>query len=189
MLEKVIVNWTSRLDYIRASRGSHMPEIIFKIPEGPELAKNGHQVTKMVTSLFAKPPKWSSTCSPKITPTWLYRQDFTKVPLNHRYNQTKFGCISDPTIKQQSSERKQPSSPTPKTAKTVKSAVIKSQVELNQENVQGPQLDPFVQSGGLMQYYPDRQAHVCGSRVKRHLVNINSYKRNPIANAISNLWH
>ncbi|GFV28109.1 DUF4817 domain-containing protein [Trichonephila clavipes] len=31
MLEKVIENWTSRLDYIRASRGSHMPEIIFKI--------------------------------------------------------------------------------------------------------------------------------------------------------------
>ncbi|GFV99835.1 DUF4817 domain-containing protein [Trichonephila clavipes] len=31
MLEKVIQNWTSRLDYIRASRGSPMPEIIFKI--------------------------------------------------------------------------------------------------------------------------------------------------------------
>ncbi|GFX39511.1 uncharacterized protein TNCV_2668731 [Trichonephila clavipes] len=30
-LEKVIENWTSRLDYIRASRGSHMPEIIFKM--------------------------------------------------------------------------------------------------------------------------------------------------------------
>ncbi|GFT40611.1 DUF4817 domain-containing protein [Trichonephila clavipes] len=28
MLEKVIENWTSRLDYIRASRSSHMPEII-----------------------------------------------------------------------------------------------------------------------------------------------------------------
>ncbi|GFU55082.1 transposable element Tcb1 transposase [Trichonephila clavipes] len=32
MLEKVIENWTSRLDYIRASRGSPMPKIIFKIP-------------------------------------------------------------------------------------------------------------------------------------------------------------
>ncbi|GFX85918.1 transposable element Tc3 transposase [Trichonephila clavipes] len=31
MLEKVIENWTSRLDYIRASRGSRMPEIIFKM--------------------------------------------------------------------------------------------------------------------------------------------------------------
>ncbi|GFW15672.1 DUF4817 domain-containing protein [Trichonephila clavipes] len=31
MLEKVIENWTSRLDYIRASRGSHMSEIIFKM--------------------------------------------------------------------------------------------------------------------------------------------------------------
>ncbi|GFV63163.1 hypothetical protein TNCV_3025921 [Trichonephila clavipes] len=31
MLEKVIENWTSILDYIRASHGSPMPEIIFKI--------------------------------------------------------------------------------------------------------------------------------------------------------------
>ncbi|GFY17965.1 DUF4817 domain-containing protein [Trichonephila clavipes] len=31
MLKKVIENWTSRLDYIRASRGSHMPEIISKM--------------------------------------------------------------------------------------------------------------------------------------------------------------
>ncbi|GFV67904.1 putative transposable element [Trichonephila clavipes] len=31
MLEKVIENGTSRLDYIRASRGSPMPEIIFKM--------------------------------------------------------------------------------------------------------------------------------------------------------------
>ncbi|GFT09755.1 DNA-directed RNA polymerase subunit [Trichonephila clavipes] len=31
MLEKVIENWTSRLYYILASRGSHMPEIIFQM--------------------------------------------------------------------------------------------------------------------------------------------------------------
>ncbi|GFT50201.1 zinc finger BED domain-containing protein 5 [Trichonephila clavipes] len=31
ILEKVIENWMSRLDYIRASCGSHMPEIMFKI--------------------------------------------------------------------------------------------------------------------------------------------------------------
>ncbi|GFV76182.1 uncharacterized protein TNCV_4672711 [Trichonephila clavipes] len=31
MLEKVIENWTSRLDYIQASRGSHIPVIIFKM--------------------------------------------------------------------------------------------------------------------------------------------------------------
>ncbi|GFY15480.1 uncharacterized protein TNCV_1572911 [Trichonephila clavipes] len=35
MLEKVIENWTSRLDYIRASRGSPMPEIIFKMYPRP----------------------------------------------------------------------------------------------------------------------------------------------------------
>ncbi|GFY23654.1 hypothetical protein TNCV_1039531 [Trichonephila clavipes] len=31
VLEKVIENWTSRLDNIRASRGSAMPEIILKM--------------------------------------------------------------------------------------------------------------------------------------------------------------
>ncbi|GFV90560.1 hypothetical protein TNCV_2222761 [Trichonephila clavipes] len=31
MLEKVIENWTSRLDYIQASRVSPMPEVIFKM--------------------------------------------------------------------------------------------------------------------------------------------------------------
>ncbi|GFU72087.1 hypothetical protein TNCV_4699271, partial [Trichonephila clavipes] len=31
MLEKVIENWTSRLDYIRASCGCPMREIIFKM--------------------------------------------------------------------------------------------------------------------------------------------------------------
>ncbi|GFW85752.1 putative transposable element [Trichonephila clavipes] len=33
MLGKAIENWTSRLDYIQASRGSPMPEIIFKIKD------------------------------------------------------------------------------------------------------------------------------------------------------------
>ncbi|GFW83420.1 DUF4817 domain-containing protein [Trichonephila clavipes] len=42
MLKKVIENWMSRLDYIRASRGSHMPEIIFKICE-LQGVKNGSQ--------------------------------------------------------------------------------------------------------------------------------------------------
>ncbi|GFT94985.1 hypothetical protein TNCV_1472731 [Trichonephila clavipes] len=41
MLEKVIENWTSRFDYIRASRSSHMPEIIFKIDEA-HLWLNGY---------------------------------------------------------------------------------------------------------------------------------------------------
>ncbi|GFV41113.1 hypothetical protein TNCV_2667041 [Trichonephila clavipes] len=31
MLEKVIENWTSRLDFIRASRGRPMPELSFKM--------------------------------------------------------------------------------------------------------------------------------------------------------------
>ncbi|GFS54097.1 putative LOC100569746 [Trichonephila clavipes] len=33
MLEKVIENWTSRLDYIRAGRGIPMPAIIFKLQQ------------------------------------------------------------------------------------------------------------------------------------------------------------
>ncbi|GFT39881.1 uncharacterized protein TNCV_3286581 [Trichonephila clavipes] len=45
MLEKVIENWMSRLDYIRASRGSHMPEIIFKIQPGTRcLPSNVHEM-------------------------------------------------------------------------------------------------------------------------------------------------
>ncbi|GFX14102.1 putative transposable element [Trichonephila clavipes] len=47
MLEKVIENWTSRLDYIRASRGSPMPEIIFKIVD-PRIESVRAGVNKMV---------------------------------------------------------------------------------------------------------------------------------------------
>ncbi|GFU85907.1 uncharacterized protein TNCV_2037381 [Trichonephila clavipes] len=45
MLEKVIENWTCSLDYIRASRGSHMPEIIFKIWLPKWEAKTKHGVS------------------------------------------------------------------------------------------------------------------------------------------------
>ncbi|GFV55118.1 uncharacterized protein TNCV_2623391 [Trichonephila clavipes] len=48
MLEKVIENWTSRLDYIRASGGSPMPEIIFKIRSAIQYRKNW-------TKIFDKP--------------------------------------------------------------------------------------------------------------------------------------
>ncbi|GFV55442.1 DUF4817 domain-containing protein [Trichonephila clavipes] len=52
MLEKVIENRTSRLDYIRASRGSPMPEIIFKICQviysqfGLAIHQNDHQARR-----------------------------------------------------------------------------------------------------------------------------------------------
>ncbi|GFW17953.1 hypothetical protein TNCV_2231341 [Trichonephila clavipes] len=42
MLEKIIENSTSRLDSIRASRGSHMPEIIFKICEPFSMIAGGY---------------------------------------------------------------------------------------------------------------------------------------------------
>ncbi|GFW19113.1 DUF1758 domain-containing protein [Trichonephila clavipes] len=63
MLEKVIENWTSRLDYIRASRFSHMPEIIFKIytgafGDGPRNLNHG-QVTWTTPELV--PPLLTTT--------------------------------------------------------------------------------------------------------------------------------
>ncbi|GFT72959.1 hypothetical protein TNCV_1976631 [Trichonephila clavipes] len=36
--------------------------------------------------MSAVSPKWSLNWSPKMTPTWLYPQDFAKFPLNHHYN-------------------------------------------------------------------------------------------------------
>ncbi|GFV24737.1 transposable element Tcb1 transposase [Trichonephila clavipes] len=47
MLEKVIENWTSRLDYIRAGRGSHMPEIIFKMEIGSRVGRNQTTVMRL----------------------------------------------------------------------------------------------------------------------------------------------
>ncbi|GFW35013.1 transposable element Tc3 transposase [Trichonephila clavipes] len=46
MLEKVIENWTSRLDYIRASRGCPMPEIIFKMTAtaGSDVVQSGRPI-------------------------------------------------------------------------------------------------------------------------------------------------
>ncbi|GFV14389.1 DUF4817 domain-containing protein [Trichonephila clavipes] len=47
MLEKVIENWTSRLDYIRSSRGSPMPELIFRIDES-QFCISGNQSSAYV---------------------------------------------------------------------------------------------------------------------------------------------
>ncbi|GFW49720.1 putative LOC100569746 [Trichonephila clavipes] len=57
MLEKVIENWTSRLDYIRASRGSHMPEIILLRFRGFEMIEAEERNPKQ----FYSWPKQSST--------------------------------------------------------------------------------------------------------------------------------
>ncbi|GFV18503.1 DUF4817 domain-containing protein [Trichonephila clavipes] len=52
IVEKVIENWTSRLDYIQASRGNTMPEIIFKICRvihsqfGLAIHQNDHQARR-----------------------------------------------------------------------------------------------------------------------------------------------
>ncbi|GFX11007.1 DUF4817 domain-containing protein [Trichonephila clavipes] len=54
--------------------------IVTKIPEGLKLAKMIAKVVRFVT----KSPTWT----PKMTPTWLYRNDFTKFPLNHHYDVT-----------------------------------------------------------------------------------------------------
>ncbi|GFX61846.1 putative DD41D transposase [Trichonephila clavipes] len=52
MWEKVIENWTSRLDYIRACRGSPMPEIIFKMND-PSNRDIQYEVTGVT---FGSPP-------------------------------------------------------------------------------------------------------------------------------------
>ncbi|GFW81569.1 uncharacterized protein TNCV_2882461 [Trichonephila clavipes] len=46
MLEKVIENWTSRLNYIRASHGSPMPEIIFNMTAttGSDVVQSGRPI-------------------------------------------------------------------------------------------------------------------------------------------------
>ncbi|GFU70187.1 transposable element Tc3 transposase [Trichonephila clavipes] len=53
MLEKVIENWTSRLDYIRASRGSPMPEIIFKMFLVPATWQSRHEFATLTTRLLS----------------------------------------------------------------------------------------------------------------------------------------
>ncbi|GFV66277.1 uncharacterized protein TNCV_2736911 [Trichonephila clavipes] len=52
MLEKVIENWTSRLDYIRASRGSPMPEIIFKNVMPQDYLSNKKNVNRIIHRCF-----------------------------------------------------------------------------------------------------------------------------------------
>ncbi|GFW06577.1 uncharacterized protein TNCV_2189101 [Trichonephila clavipes] len=56
MLEKVIENWTSRLDYIRASRGSHMPEI-FKMYKRSFDSGSGGQERKIGKSIGCRVDK------------------------------------------------------------------------------------------------------------------------------------
>ncbi|GFW09191.1 transposable element Tcb2 transposase [Trichonephila clavipes] len=54
MLEKVIENWTFRLDYIRAGRGSPVPEIIFKIRQiyRPISKRNRRTTAQQVANQF-----------------------------------------------------------------------------------------------------------------------------------------
>ncbi|GFY06812.1 hypothetical protein TNCV_482171 [Trichonephila clavipes] len=59
-------------------RGPRSDYVRQKIPEGSELAK-------MVTYV-AKVAKVVPTWSPKMMPTWLYRQDFANFSLNCHYN-------------------------------------------------------------------------------------------------------
>ncbi|GFX44062.1 uncharacterized protein TNCV_4118581 [Trichonephila clavipes] len=70
MLEKVIENWTSRLDYIRASRGSHMPEVIFKIsPAGgaTEYQLLRRSINRQVANVDAK-----NDANLAVSPTFRY---------------------------------------------------------------------------------------------------------------------
>ncbi|GFX79503.1 transposable element Tcb2 transposase [Trichonephila clavipes] len=54
ILEKVIENWTCRLDYIRASRGSPVPEIIFKIKKEQAHHSTAQQVANQFLAASGK---------------------------------------------------------------------------------------------------------------------------------------
>ncbi|GFW54505.1 uncharacterized protein TNCV_2231791 [Trichonephila clavipes] len=72
MLEKVIENWTSRLDYIRASRGSPMPEIIFKIASSAIVQKEVSFANIVKNDKQMAPPLDKSEpaqSKPEATPT------------------------------------------------------------------------------------------------------------------------
>ncbi|GFV22011.1 uncharacterized protein TNCV_4526961 [Trichonephila clavipes] len=64
MLEKVIENWTSRLDYIRASRGSPMPEI-FKIRSVKR--HEGYWRRDLILALHTEPDQVTRT-TPELAP-------------------------------------------------------------------------------------------------------------------------
>ncbi|GFY13522.1 hypothetical protein TNCV_4958921 [Trichonephila clavipes] len=71
-------------------------------------------------------------------------------------NQTKLGCVTDLTVKQQSSERKHPSSPTPKKAITV--------LEKEMALTFSPNYDPEdnsqqAQLGDFTHYHPSEIIH------------------------------
>ncbi|GFX83657.1 uncharacterized protein TNCV_326061 [Trichonephila clavipes] len=73
MLEKVIENWTSRLDYIRASHGSPMPEIIFKMGKKDEIERrekksreNGRKENGEETRGEDRRDGWRKGLSPEI---------------------------------------------------------------------------------------------------------------------------
>ncbi|GFU67257.1 hypothetical protein TNCV_4130111 [Trichonephila clavipes] len=61
-----------------------------KNPEGFLTRQNGRQ------NDHKKPPKWWNQVANLVavmTPTWLYRQDFTKFLLNHHYNVRDGDCL------------------------------------------------------------------------------------------------
>ncbi|GFV53762.1 ovochymase-1 [Trichonephila clavipes] len=60
MLEKVIEHWTSRLDYIRASRGSPMPEMIFKI------ILNSRRAVYLLVELVEEEERWEASDHPQV---------------------------------------------------------------------------------------------------------------------------
>ncbi|GFX00599.1 transposase [Trichonephila clavipes] len=81
MVGKVIENWTSRLDYIRANRGSSMPEMIFKMTRD------------FATHMTVRIGTYLSHCSCKaVANSWfLCKQDAisNKIPLKIKMDRLK----------------------------------------------------------------------------------------------------
>ncbi|GFX26305.1 hypothetical protein TNCV_949031 [Trichonephila clavipes] len=121
MLEKVNENWTSRLDYIRAIRGSPMPEIIFKIINLYTLQKNictqkkssyNHETQQECSLTYRPPPRlvvarcWQQW----ITEGRVYRRGGSERPRNTNDREDRAIATSAPTTSLASIQRHLPPS-------------------------------------------------------------------------------
>ncbi|GFS52882.1 hypothetical protein TNCV_341671 [Trichonephila clavipes] len=71
MLEKVIENWTSRLDYNRASRSSPMPEIKFKISRVTIFPLTFNLLSHLCNTFYVKRPSTSKVFATNNLPVAL----------------------------------------------------------------------------------------------------------------------
>ncbi|GFV24015.1 transposable element Tcb2 transposase [Trichonephila clavipes] len=140
MLEKVIENWTSRLDYIRASRGSPMPKIIFKIIVGLREAGLSYR------AVAARVQRNSSTIM-RVSKQWTDEGRTARKSVSGPRNVTSARedrCLQD--------------NARPHVAKTVKSYLDSQQVQLLPWPAYSPDMSPI-----------EREWDIVGRRIARDL--------------------